>query len=91
MNKLLRYVSENVSYYSNLFKESNFESCVKALSDLVSIPILTREVIQNNYANIAIRYKEPKSGKPIELNFELACKSIKDYISQTTEAKNGSR
>lgn len=52
VNKLLRHANENVSYYSTLFRGRNFDGRVKTLSDLVKIPILTREDVQNNSTSL---------------------------------------
>ncbi len=83
--RLLGYVNrlmedEDFFDYSKDSGDIGAGHTVTALYELKFKPTIT----ENNYANIAFRYKEPKSGGSIELNFDLECESIKNSISQTT-------
>ena len=47
LNGILRHASENVPYYSKMFKKINFDGHTNSMHDFAAIPILTRDIIQN--------------------------------------------
>lgn len=60
LKKLLQHSYEHVSYYKNLWDDLNFlPGDYKELSDLKSLPVLTKDLIKSNYTNlIADNYRD---------------------------------
>ena len=48
LRNILIYSSNNVPYYSKLFKKIGFNPYIKELSDIKKIPLLTKDIIINN-------------------------------------------
>ena len=47
--ELLKFANNNVPYYNNLFKSNGFNYDIKHLDDLKNLPILTKDIINENY------------------------------------------
>lgn len=50
--ELIKYCDTNVLYYRNLFKYNGFNTDIKYLSDLKNLPILTKDIIIDNFENL---------------------------------------
>ncbi len=66
LKQLLSYVGEKVPYYRELFQKQRFDPrSVSALSDLEQLPLLTRQIVRERYADLvdpAHRGKNLKKG-----------------------------
>jgi len=50
--ELIKYCDNNVPYYRNLFKDNGFDTDIKDLSDLKNLPILTKDIIIDNFEDL---------------------------------------
>ncbi len=50
--ELIKYCDSNVPYYRNLFKDNGFDTDIKDLSDLKNLPILTKDIIIDNFEDL---------------------------------------
>jgi phenylacetate-CoA ligase len=67
LKELLHYSYENVPYYRDLFDTHSIEpSSIKNISDLSKIPLLTKDILTNNFN--ALTSQNAKIYKPIELH-----------------------
>jgi phenylacetate-CoA ligase len=56
LKKLLQHANDNVPFYHRIFKKLNFKpGNVSNVNDLKRLPILTKEIIQNNFEDIYAR------------------------------------
>jgi phenylacetate-CoA ligase len=77
--ELLSYAGEHVPYYSELFRKHRFEPRgVRSRADLAELPLLTREIVRERYADLvdpAHRGKNIKkgtsgsTGKPLKFEY----------------------
>lgn len=68
--ELLVHCDKNILYYHNVFKNHGFDINIKNLDSLKNIPLLTKEIINENFQNL------------IDKNFEK--KTYKMYTSGTS-------
>lgn len=53
LNKLLNYAYKHTKYYNRLFtKERLLPNDIKSISDLERLPVLTKDIIRNNFTDI---------------------------------------
>jgi phenylacetate-CoA ligase len=50
--ELLKYCDQYVPYYNTIFKKNGFNINIKTLSELNNLPILTKEIIYNNFDDL---------------------------------------
>ena len=67
LKDILIHSYETTSYYKNLFDKNNFNPYeIKKLSDISRLPILTKEIVRNNFENLisntSIKYYIAKTG-----------------------------
>jgi phenylacetate-CoA ligase len=56
LKQLLKHADDNVPYYHDLFKKLNFiPEQVSSVQDLNKLPILTKEIVNNNFNNLYAR------------------------------------
>jgi phenylacetate-CoA ligase len=90
LSEQIKYVFENVPYYTNLFNEHGISpSMVQNKDDLKIIPILTKELVRNNAKELVSRqlknYHIVKrrsggtTGEPIEALIDKRCQAIETY------------
>jgi len=61
LKNLLRHADANVPYYHQIFKQSNFEpDNVTSIRDLDKLPILTKEIVNNNFNELYARNYQTK-------------------------------
>ena len=85
LNEILEYSKENVPYYTRLFKENKIVLPLKKLEEISKIPILTKEIIRNNYKDLISQKKMNShtvntggsTGNPLKL-----LKSKENYIKE---------
>lgn len=57
LNEILEYSQKNVPYYSRIFKENKIELPLKNIEEIKKIPILTKEIIKENYGDLISKEK----------------------------------
>jgi phenylacetate-CoA ligase len=82
LRRLLTYAGRNVPYYRDLFRDAGFDPrAVTSLSDLTVLPLLTREIVRERYADLvdpAHRGKNLKkgtsgsTGTPLKFEYSMA-------------------
>ena len=85
LNEILEYSKENVPYYTQIFKENKITLPLKNLEEISKIPILTKEIIRNNYKDLISQKKMNSytvntggsTGNPLKL-----LKSKENYIKE---------
>jgi len=63
--EVLKLANDNVPYYRNLFKENGFDFKIKKLDDLNLLPILTKEIIIDNFSSLI---NQNFNGKTYKMN-----------------------
>jgi phenylacetate-coenzyme A ligase PaaK-like adenylate-forming protein len=79
LTRLLRYAGDNVPYYRELFRTQRFDPRgVTSMADLAELPLLTRDIVRERYADLvdpAHRGKNFKkgtsgsTGKPLKFEY----------------------
>ena len=85
LNEILEYSKENVPYYTQIFKENKIILPLKKLEEISKIPILTKEIIRDNYKDLISQKKMNSytvntggsTGNPLKL-----LKSKENYIKE---------
>ena len=85
LNEILEYSKENVPYYAHVFKENKITLPLKNLEEISKIPVLTKEIIRDNYEALISQKKinsyivntGGSTGKPLKL-----LKSKENYIKE---------
>ena len=85
LNEILEYSKENVPYYAHVFKENKITLPLKKLEEISKIPVLTKEIIRDNYEALISQKKinsyivntGGSTGKPLKL-----LKSKENYIKE---------
>lgn len=52
---ILKYANDNIPYYKNLFKNNGFDFNIKKFEDISNIPLLTKEIIIENYESLMFK------------------------------------
>jgi len=56
LKQLLKHANDNVPYYHTMFKKLNFKpEYISSVKDLNKLPILTKEIVNNNFNNLYAR------------------------------------
>jgi phenylacetate-CoA ligase len=65
LKEVLKHCEKTVVYYQNLFKEYGFDSNIKNLEELKKLPVLTKDIIINNFEDfVSTRFQ----GKKYKMN-----------------------
>lgn len=88
--ELLTYAGQNVPYYRELFQKVRFDPRgVRSRADLAELPLLTREIVRERYADLVDPYHRGKNlkkgtsgstGKPLKFEYSLASECWRQAI-----------
>lgn len=88
--ELLCYAGANVPYYRELFKQQRFDPrAVRSRADLAELPVLTREIVRERYADLVDPMHRGKNlkkgtsgstGKPLKFEYSRASECWRQAI-----------
>jgi phenylacetate-CoA ligase len=88
--ELLRYAGTNVPYYRELFRKHGFDPrAVRSRADLAELPLLTREIVRERYADLVDPLHRGKNlkkgtsgstGKPLKFEYSRASECWRQAI-----------
>lgn len=89
LRDLIKHVYNNVPYYHDIFKEKKLTvDDIKTTDDLVKLPILTKEIIKENFPDRIVAQNIPKSQMTLDGSSGSTGEPLQYYITKDAYSFN---